>query len=133
MNDWLLDTNIISEIIRRPTGPAAVIIRQRLDKCCTSLIVVAELEFGLIKKRSLRREEEVRAVLATIPILPWEHPAERHYALIRAALESAGNPIGNDDLFIAAHALALDATLITANEREFRRVPGLKVENWSVA
>jgi len=132
MREWLLDTNIISDIIRRPEGPAARLAHQRDGDCFTSIIVVAELEFGLRKQPSQRREAEVRTLLESLPVEAWEHPSERHYAIIRAALENAGTPIGANDLFIAAHALALDATLVTANEREFRRVPGLRVENWAI-
>jgi len=62
--------------------------------------------------------------------MPFEEPADLIYADIRATLEKSGTPIGANDLFIAAHALALNATLVTGNEREFRRVPGLEVENW---
>ena len=75
----------------------------------------------------------MNALLATLSIEAWEHPADLAYAKIRCALEQAGTPISANDLLIAAHALALDSTLVTANEREFRRVPGLKVENWAVA
>jgi tRNA(fMet)-specific endonuclease VapC len=128
---WLLDTNAISDIVRLPEGPVAIRALERREQCFTSLIVAAELEFGLVRRPSKQREESVRIVLASLPILGWDHPAERHYADIRAKLENAGTPIGSNDLFIAAHALALDATLVTASAREFCRVPGLKVENWA--
>lgn len=64
------------------------------------------------------------------PILPMEMPADEAYASVRLALEKIGKPIGTNDLLIAAHALALDATLVTDNESEFARIPGLKIENW---
>ena len=73
---------------------------------------------------------QLETVLTELPVLPFEPPADRVYGGIRAYLERVGMPIGPNDLFIAAHALALDLTLVTANKREFRRVPGLKVENW---
>lgn len=130
MSVYLLDTNAISHIVWDADGPVASRALRHREACCTSIIVVAELEYGLFKQPSERREAQVRAVLATLSILPWNAPAERHYGAIRAGLERAGTPIGANDLFIAAHALALGATLVTANEREFRRVPGLAVENW---
>jgi tRNA(fMet)-specific endonuclease VapC len=70
-------------------------------------------------------------VLESIDAAAWESPADLHYGELRAALERAGTPIGSNDMLIAAHALALNCTPVTANEREFRRVPGLTVENWA--
>ncbi len=69
-------------------------------------------------------------ILSTLNILPLEPPADRHYGTIRQELARQGIPIGSNDLLIAAHALALDLTVVTANAREFSRVPGLRVENW---
>ena len=105
-------------------------MRSRSDQSCTSIIVAAELWYGLKKQPSDRRSDLVRQILGALPIAAWEHPAELHYAEIRSQLERAGTPIGGNDLWIAAHARALGLTLVTANEREFRRVESLKVENW---
>lgn len=128
---YLLDTNILSDLIRNPAGRIRACITERgEDRVCTSLIVVAELRFGALKKGSQRLSSQLDAVLGALEILPFEEPAERRYAEIRLALERAGTPIGGNDLLIAAHALALQLTLVTANEDEFRRVPGLTVENW---
>ncbi|EGV27579.1 PilT protein domain protein [Thiorhodococcus drewsii AZ1] len=128
---YLLDTNILSDLIRQPAGR----IRDRIaqygeDSICTSIVVASELRFGAAKKGSARLSAQMEAVLSAISILPLDEPTDRHYAEIRHALESAGTPIGANDLLIAAHARALGRTLVTANEREFRRVPGLIVENW---
>ena len=98
----------------------------------TSIIVLAELRFGLAKSPSARRSKLVDRLLESLPVVDWAPPAETRYGEIRAELERRGMPIGGNDLFIAAHALALDATLVTANEREFGRVPGLRIENWIV-
>ena len=87
------------------------------------------MRFGL-EKRPAPRVALIEHVLASITVLPVEHPAEVHYGRLRAALEQAGTPIGANDTWIAAHALALGCTLVTANEREFRRMPELRVENW---
>ncbi len=128
---YLLDTNILSDLIRQPAGR----IRDRIAECgeeriCTSIVVASELRFGAAKKGSARLTAQMEAVLGAIGVLPLDEPADRHYAEIRQALEQAGTPIGGNDLLIAAHALALGRTLVTANEGEFRRVPGLMVENW---
>lgn len=128
---FLLDTNIISELLRNPHGQAATRIREEQDAVFTSLIVLAEIRFGLAKQPSVPLLKSLEKVLESLLVEAWDHPAEHHYGDIRSALEQAGTPIGPNDMFIAAHALALDATLVTANEREFRRVPGLRVENWT--
>ncbi len=128
---YLLDTNILSDLVRNPAG----LIAQRIgsvgeETVCTSLVVTAELRFGALKKGSKRLSAQVDAVLSALDILPLEEPVDERYAGLRLALERAGTPIGGNDMLIAAHALALDLTLVTANEREFSRVPGLAVENW---
>jgi len=100
------------------------------DNICTSIIVACELRFGAAKSGSPRLVEQLGYILNMLPILPLESPVEDHYAVIRKELEQAGTPIGPNDLLIAAHALSLNLTLVTANIREFQRVPTLRVENW---
>jgi tRNA(fMet)-specific endonuclease VapC len=95
-----------------------------------SIVVAAELRYGAVRKKSSRLSTHVAATLLEMAVLPLEQPVDEAYADIRSTLERAGTPIGPNDLFIAAHALALDLTLVTANVREFSRVPGLRVENW---
>jgi tRNA(fMet)-specific endonuclease VapC len=127
----LLDTNIVSDLARRLQGKAAArLALVELARVCTSLIVVSELRYGVAKKGSERLARQLEQVLAGLDILPYATQADFHYGRIRAALQSAGQPIGGNDLLIAAHALALDAALVTDNEGEFVRVPGLRVENW---
>jgi len=123
---------MISEILRNPHGPAAGRMGEESGEIITSIIVLAELRFGLAKSPSARRSKLVDRLLESLPVVDWAPPAETRYGEIRAELERRGMPIGGNDLFIAAHALALDATLVTANEREFGRVPGLRIENWIV-
>ena len=131
MSGYLLDTNIISDLIRNPSGPAAKRIEDVGAKAiCTSIIVAAELRYGCAKKGSPKLLAKVEGVLQTIPVLPFDIPADTDYGGLRAELEAAGQPIGANDLLIAAHALALGLTLVTNNTREFGRVRGLKVENW---
>ena len=131
MSGYLLDTNIISDLIRNPSGPAAKRIEDVGAKAiCTSIIVAAELRYGCAKRGSPKLLAKVEGVLQTIPVLPLDIPADTDYGGLRAELEAAGQPIGANDLLIAAHALALGLTLVTNNTREFGRVRGLKVENW---
>jgi len=127
---YLLDTNILSDLMRRPSGRIADRIAQTGQSVCTSIIVVAELKYGVVKAGSRRFAGQLAAILGGIEIIPFETPADVAYAELRTQLERAGRPIGGNDLLIAAHALALDLTLVTANEREFSRVPKLRVENW---
>jgi tRNA(fMet)-specific endonuclease VapC len=127
----MLDTNIISDVIRNPFGLAARRIEQATDgDLCTSIIVAAELRYGCAKKGSAKLLERVEDVLKAIPVLPLDTPVDAEYGGIRAELEAAGQTIGLNDLLIGAHAHALDLTLVTDNTREFGRIRGLKVENW---
>jgi tRNA(fMet)-specific endonuclease VapC len=128
---YMLDTNVISELIKNPKGKAAKrIARVGEDNICTSIIVAAELRYGCAKKGSERLLKSVEDLLAEIDVLPFESPADVKYGNIRSELENAGKPIGANDFLIAAHAAAVNATIVTANVDEFKRVRGLKVENW---
>src|SRR5438067_9583641 len=127
----MLDTNIISDLLRNPKGKAAKrIARVGEDTICTSIIVAAELRYGCAKSGSERLRKAIEDLLAEIDILPLDSPADTEYGEIRSALEAAGTPIRGNDLLIAAHACAIGATVVTANAAEFKRVRGLKVENW---
>ncbi len=128
---WMLDTNTLSDLIRTPRGPLV----QRLaglapQALCTSIVVACELRFGARRKGSPELTRRVEQLLDSLDVLPFDAPADQHYADIRTALERAGTPIGNHDLFIAAHARSRGLTLVTHNLREFTRVPGLRVEDW---
>jgi len=127
----MLDTNIISNLIRNPQGKAAKrIAKVGEDNICTSIIVAAELRYGCAKSGSERLLKAVEDVLGEIPVLPFDVPDDTEYGGIRSALEAAGKPIGSNDLLIAAHAAATGTTIVTANAGEFKRIRGLKVENW---
>ena len=128
---YILDTNILSDLVRHPAG----MVRDRIatvgeESVCVSIVVAAELRFGAAKKNSKRLTQQVEAILSALPVLPIESPVDEHYADIRTALEVAGNPIGPNDLLIAAHARALGLTLVTHNLAEFSRVAGLTLESW---
>lgn len=128
---YLFDTNILSVIVKQPTGVLANRIAALDDETyCTSIIVASELRFGAYLKDSPKLTLQVELVLSGINILPLEEPVDEHYGKIRAHLQQLGQPIGQNDLFIVAQARALGVTLVTANEREFIRVPDLKIENW---
>lgn len=130
MTELLLDSNIVTQMMRQPRGAISIKARAEQGRVCTSIIVAAEIRYGLAKRPSERLLHAAETIFASLPILSLESPAELHYGEIRASLERAGTPISANDMWIAAHALALGCTLITANEREFRRVPDLRVENW---
>lgn len=128
---YLLDTNIISHLIRYPNGPVLRHLESILpDTVCTSIIVSAEIHFGLKRKASEKLIQQAQQILSVLDILPLESPVDEHYGDIRTHLNQMGQPIGWNDLFIAAHARSLDLILVTDNRREFSRVPDLKVVNW---
>jgi len=128
---FLLDTNIVSDLVRDPRGRAAGhVARVGERQVCTSIVVAAELRYGAVKRGSRRLTARLEAVLDLLDILPLEPPADAVYGELRANLERLGRLIGPNDLLIAAQALALGCTLVTDNEREFSRVGGLARENW---
>ena len=128
---YLLDTNVISDLIRHPQGTVASRIADVGEgSICTSVIVAAELRYGAAKSDSKRIAERIDLLLSALHVLPLETPADRQYGEIRPYLARRGTPIGPNDLLIAAHALATDLTLVTANTSEFERVPSLRTENW---
>jgi tRNA(fMet)-specific endonuclease VapC len=128
---YLLDTNILSDLIRNPRGS----VWRRLDdvsndQVVTSIIVAAELRFGASKKGSTGLQRKVESMLRTFTVMPFDRPADAIYGDLRARLERAARPIGNNDILIAAHALGGDCVLVTDNTREFARIESLVVENW---
>jgi tRNA(fMet)-specific endonuclease VapC len=126
-----LDTNIVSDLIRKPNGRVKEKIAEIGEaSICISLIVASEIRFGCAKKASKLLTERAELILGALPVLPLEEPVDAHYADIRNRLEAQGQPIGPNDLLIAAHARTLGLTLVTANEAAFGRVQDLQVENW---
>ncbi|HUB96116.1 MAG TPA: type II toxin-antitoxin system VapC family toxin [Stellaceae bacterium] len=128
---FLLDTNIVSDLIRNPQGRVAKRIKDVGEaQVCTSIIVAAELRYGAAKRGSPRLTAQVDAVLGALDVRPFEAPADATYGRLRARLEQIGLPIGGTDLLIAAQAMTLGYCVVTANEREFGRIDGLSCENW---
>jgi tRNA(fMet)-specific endonuclease VapC len=128
---YLLDTNIVSDLVRNPQGKVTDRIRKVGEaQVCTSIIVAAELRYGAERKASPRLSSQLEAVLGALEVLPLEKPADIAYGKLRASLERAGTPIGANDLLIAAQGLALGYTVVTDNDKEFTRVQNLRCENW---
>lgn len=128
---YLLDTNIVSDLVRNPQGRVTEHIRRVGEAMvCTSVIVAAELRYGAQRRGSPRLTAQIEAVLDVLPVLRFEPPADAVYGVVRHRLEQRGAPIGGNDLLIAAQALAAGSVVVTANEREFARVDGLVCENW---
>ena len=129
---WMLDTNVLSDLIRDPHGVVASrVAAEPAAAICTSIVVACELRFGAVRKGSTVLIDRVDQLLDRIDVLPLDTDPDRHYAALRTTLESNDTPIGSHDLFIAAHARCLDLTLVTRNLREFARVPGLRVVDWA--
>ena len=127
----LLDTNVISRLMKDPLGVSASRLSQLGDdRICTSIVVACELRFGAALRGSERLTLAVERVLQAIEVFPLDHPADEHYVSIRSDLQKRGIPIGPNDLLIAAHARCLGLTLVTENEDRFCRVRELPVENW---
>ena len=131
---YLLDTSTVSDLVRNPFG----IVRQHVDhvgsgNVFTSVIVAAELHFGVAKKASQKLRRRVLDAFEFVPVWPMPVGVAEHYGSLRADLETRGLPIGANDLSIAAHALAEDAVLVSNNIREFSYINGLKIENWMQA
>jgi tRNA(fMet)-specific endonuclease VapC len=129
----LLDTNICIYIAReKPPAVLAQFRRYQRGDLAMSAITFGELLYGAAKSTQRERVREVlRELIAWVPALPVDDAVSERYGALRATLEQRGRPIGNNDLWIAAHTLALGIPLVTNNEREFARVPGLKVLNWA--
>jgi tRNA(fMet)-specific endonuclease VapC len=129
---FLLDTNACIDVIRKkPPQVLKEFLRHDIEDIGISVITLSELEYG-VEKSSKPDQNKAALIefLAPLTVLPYDHHAAVVYGKIRAVLEKQGRSIGPLDILIGAHALAVKATLVTNNKREFERIPGLKVENW---
>ena len=134
MPGYLLDTNILSDLVHHPrSGTAArqlALVRAHGGQdISTSIIAAAELRCGVAKRGSAQLARQVERVLGALDVLPFEAPADVIYGRLRTDLERRGQPMGGNDLLIAAHALAAQLTLVT-DDRGFARIPALLRENW---
>lgn len=131
---YLLDTNTASYVIKGNFPRVrARLLQVPMSEVGISVVTEAELRFGAARKpEAARLKLAVEEFLLRVDVLPWDSDAAKQYAEIRAGLEREGKPMGNLDMMIAAHALAVEAVLVT-HDRVFRRVKGLKMEDWAGA
>ena len=131
MSRYLLDTNAVSNLMREPAGPVGRRIRDVGGRAIyTSVIVAAEIRFGLAKSAASNLARRLDDLLSELSVEPFQEPMDQIYGQLRADLERRGTPIGANDLWIATQALHDGSVLVTDNMREFGRVPSLVVENW---
>jgi tRNA(fMet)-specific endonuclease VapC len=130
---YLLDTNICINLIKkRPAGVLREMVKQLVGDVGVSSITVAELQYGVVRSAQVERNRAaLEQFLAPLAIADFDIAAALAYGAVRALLERRGAPIGSLDTLIAAHALSLNITLVTNNEREFSRVPGLAIATWA--
>ena len=128
---FMVDTDTVSFALRGLGEVATRLASHKRSELCVSAITVAELRFGADKRKSRRIHRAIDAFLTGVDILPFDGTAAAKFGGVAAALASSGVPIGQMDTLIAAHALSVNATLVTNNERHFLKVAGLKVENWT--
>jgi tRNA(fMet)-specific endonuclease VapC len=128
---YLLDANILTNMARNPFGASSHILKNvGSANAFTSVIVAGEIQFGIEKFSAFRLRRQMELILDTIDIHPLPLETIETYSVLRTQLELKGQLIGSNDMWIAAHALAEDAVLVTNNIREFSRIKDLKVENW---
>jgi tRNA(fMet)-specific endonuclease VapC len=131
---YLLDTNIASYVIKGSAPNVRDHLRRvPMSDVGISTVTEAELRFGVARKPQANRLElAVQEFLVRVEILAWDSAAAQHYAVVRSSMEDSGTPMGNLDMMIAAHALAVDAVLVT-HDRVFQRVKHLRLEDWTKA
>ncbi|MGN8739937.1 type II toxin-antitoxin system tRNA(fMet)-specific endonuclease VapC [Bilifractor sp. HCP3S3_D3] len=129
---YMLDTNIVIYVIKqRPISVLERFLAHDPSEFCISAITLSEMQYGISKSSNpVKNQIALASFLSNIAILPYDDSAAVEYGEIRAHLEKMGTPIGPNDLLIAAHAKAMDLTIVTNNVKEFERVPELKLENW---
>jgi len=132
MLHYILDTNICIYITKqRPPEVLEKFSSLKVGSVGMSLITYGELLYGTYRSKNAEKAQDVLdELISIIPIIPIEEAVAQHYAEIRANLSAQGMIIGNNDLWIAAHARSLNKTLVTNNLKEFNRVQGLMLENW---
>jgi tRNA(fMet)-specific endonuclease VapC len=131
MLQYMLDTNICIYVIKDYPGGLRDKFNQLSDELCMSTITLGELQYGA--ERSTRRAQNLEGIarfIARLDVLPFSASAAGHYGQLRAELQRAGRPAGPLDMLIGAHARSEGLIVVTNNEREFARMPGLRVENW---
>ncbi len=127
----MLDTDTVSFALRGVGAVAERLAKHKRSELCLSAITVAELRFGADKRRSRKIHQAIDAFLSGVDVLAFDNSAAEKFGTIAAAFATSGEPIRQMDTLIAGHALAVNATLVTNNQRHFSKVNGLKIENWA--
>jgi tRNA(fMet)-specific endonuclease VapC len=128
---YMLDTDTVSYALRGHERVVAAILDHVPSELCVSAVTVSELRYGAARRKSKRLQELIDTFTGAIAVVAFDDFCAHHYGDIAADLEKRGVPIGQFDVMIAAHAMALDIALVSNNTKHFRRVRGLKVENWT--
>jgi tRNA(fMet)-specific endonuclease VapC len=126
----MLDTDSVSFALRGQGRVGARILEHRPSELCVSSITVAELRYGAYRRKAARLHAAINVFLSNVETLPFDETCADHFGSLAAMLAEHGTPIGDFDVLIAGHAVAVDAILVTNNMKHFTRVRGLKVENW---
>lgn len=127
---FMLDTDSVSFALRGQGRVGERILEHRPSELCVSAITLAELRFGAYRRNSAKLDAAIAKFVSNLTVLPFDELCADHFGLLAADLQARGTPIGEFDVLIAAHAVAVEATLITNNVKHFTRVKNLKVENW---
>lgn len=127
----MLDTDSVSYALRGEGQVGAAILRHRPSELCISAITLSELRFGAARRKSARLDQAIDAFAANVSVMPFDEACAGVFGRIAAELADKGAPIGEFDVLIAAHAMALDLTLVTNNTKHFKRVRGLEIANWA--
>jgi tRNA(fMet)-specific endonuclease VapC len=127
----MLDTDTVSYALRGHESVVGAILEHAPSELCVSAITVSELRYGAVRRKSQRLQEVIDAFTGGVAVVAFDELCAHHYGDIAADLERRGAPIGQLDVMIAAHAMALDITLVSNNTKHFRRVRGLRIENWA--
>ena len=127
---YMLDADTVSYAIRGQGRVGARLLEHRPSELCLSAVTLSELQFGADAKRSKKLNRSIRAFIQDVHVAPFNEAAAERFGPVAAALARRGRPIGAFDTLMAAHALSLGLVVVTNNTKHFRRVPGLKLENW---
>ena len=127
---FMLDTDTVSRALRGQGEVGARIVEHRPSELCISAVTVAELRYGAERRKSAKLHRLIDAFTTDVAVMPFDETCAAHFGRIASELAERGAPIGELDAFIAAHAIALEATLVTNNVKHFSRIRGLRVENW---
>jgi tRNA(fMet)-specific endonuclease VapC len=130
MPEYMLDTDTVSFALRGHGRVAERLLEHRPSQLCISSITLAELRFGAEARRSKKLHSLITTFVESVAVLPFDHAAGDRFAAVADSLVRSGQPIGTFDTLIAAHALSLGLTFVTNNSKHFRRVAGLRIDNW---